>query len=191
MNKILLHACCAPCSVSVVEWLKKASFEPTIFWFNPNINPFVEFKMRKQALEQFAKSQELEFVDGGHYNFKKFLLSLNGKFNFKTRCQSCYFLRLRASVEFAKKNGFKSFSTTLLVSPYQNHNQIISLAESLAKGFNLEFFYFDFRQFFRQGQQKARQLGLYMQKYCGCIFSEEERFNKKARKQLEQVNGLV
>lgn len=181
-TKILLHACCAPCSVSVVEWLKGAGFEPSIFWFNPNIHPFTEFKMRKQTLEQFAKSQNLEFINGGHYDFKKFLLLLNGEFKFKTRCQSCYAARLRATVEFAKKNSFKIFSTTLLVSPYQDHEQIVSLAESFANSFKLKFLYFDFRQFFRQGQQKAREMGLYMQKYCGCVFSEEERFKKSKTK---------
>lgn len=184
--RILLHSCCAPCSVSVIDHLKKAGFSPTVFWFNPNIHPYTEFRMRKKTLEQFSQLSNLEFVDGGSYDIQKFLLDLNGEFRFKFRCEICYFLRLRACVNFAKEKGFEFFSTTLLVSPFQNHEQIKKQAFDLAKVAGLRFHYFDFRPFFKQGQQKAIELGLYMQKYCGCVFSEEERFSSRARKRVKR-----
>lgn len=84
-----------------------------------------------------------------------------------------------------KKTGYDSFSTTLLVSPYQNHEALKKLGEKLAKEYGLEFVYRDFRVGFREGQTKAREQGLYMQKYCGCVFSEEDRYSKQIEKDKE------
>ncbi len=85
-----------------------------------------------------------------------------------------------------KKIGYDSFSTTLLVSPYQNHKALKELGEKLAEKYGIEFVYRDFRLGFREGQSKARELGLYMQKYCGCVFSEEDRYAK----QIERDKNL-
>lgn len=182
--EIFLHACCAPCSVSVVDILKQNGFKPTFFWFNPNIHPYREFKLRKQALQQYAQNLNLDFFEDLGYGMREFLQSLNGNFNFGFRCENCYRIRLKKCAEMAVKLGFKKFSSTLLVSPYQNHELIKKEAQKQAETYGIEFYYFDFRPFFRQGQAKAKELGLYMQKWCGCIFSEEERFRSKARREL-------
>ena len=87
-------------------------------------------------------------------------------------------------MKYAKEKGYDAFSTTLLVSIYQNHDAIKQIAEELAKKYNIEFVYRDFREGFREGQAKARELGLYMQKYCGCIFSEEDRYRKQIKNML-------
>ena len=91
---------------------------------------------------------------------------------------------LEQTAKYAKENGYTHFSTTLLVSPYQNHEALIEVANQMAKKYDVEFLYRDFRVGFREGQAKARELGLYMQKYCGCIFSEEDRYQKKIEKDL-------
>ena len=88
----------------------------------------------------------------------------------------------KVAFKYAKENGFDTISTTLLVSPYQNHEALIEVAKFMAKKYEVEFLYRDFRVGFREGQNKARELGLYMQKYCGCIFSEEDRYLKKIEK---------
>ena len=104
-----------------------------------------------------------------------------------TRCQDyCYPVRLEQTAKYAKKNGFDTISTTLLVSPYQKHDIIHNLGDRVAKEYGLEFLYRDFRVGFREGQAKAREIGLYMQKHCGCVFSEEERYAKQIKRDLEK-----
>ena len=88
-------------------------------------------------------------------------------------------MRLDKTAQKAKELGFDYFSTTLLISPYQNHEMIYEVAEDMAEKYGVKFLYKDFRPFFREGQKIAMELGMYMQKYCGCIFSEEERYLKK------------
>lgn len=94
-------------------------------------------------------------------------------------------MRLEQTAKYAKENGYDAFSTTLLISPYQNHEALKQIGEELAQKYNLIFLYRDFRPGFREGQNEARELGLYMQKYCGCIFSEEDRYSKQIKKDKE------
>ena len=104
------------------------------------------------------------------------------------RCKNyCYYVRLKQTAKYAKENGYTAFSTTLLVSPYQNHDALVEVAKMMAKKYDIEFLYRDFRVGFREGQAKARELGLYMQKYCGCIFSEEDRYSKQIKKDKENI----
>lgn len=96
----------------------------------------------------------------------------------ENRCvKYCYRVRLEQTARYAKEHGYDTFSTTLLISPYQNHNALKKIGEEMAEKYGLNFLYRDFRPGFREGQAEARELGLYMQKYCGCVFSEEMRYN--------------
>ena len=178
--KILLHVCCAQCSIEVIDFLIKNNFNLTLFWFNPNIHPLTEYLSRKNALINYAKSLNLKLIVNECYGLRKFILNLNGNFN--ERCFKCYETRLFETAKFAKENSFDCFSTTLLISPFQQHDLIKQLASNMAEKVDVNFFYQDFRPKFKIGQQKARELGIYMQKFCGCIFSEEERFQKKLKK---------
>lgn len=171
---LLLHTCCAPCSIYCIDSLLKEDIKPTIYWYNPNIHPYTEYKNRKEALENYAKYIDISYIIQDEYGLKKFCSNVIN--NLHNRCVYCYTTRLKKTAKYAKENGFDSISTTLLISPYQNHNLIKRLGEEIAKRYNLQFIYRDFRQGFREGQAKARQLYIYMQKYCGCIFSEEERY---------------
>ncbi len=173
--KLLMHTCCAPCSVYCIDSLRKEKIEPTVYWYNPNIHPYIEYKTRRDCLKEYTKSIGVEAIFEDDYGLDEFCKNVVG--DLQNRCTSyCYPVRMEQTVKYAKENGYDSFTTTLLVSPYQKHEELKALCESLAKKYGIDFIYRDFRVGFREGQAKARELGLYMQKYCGCIFSEEERY---------------
>lgn len=169
--KLLLHTCCAPCSVYCIETLRKEGIEPTVYWFNPNIHPYMEYKQRRDCLKEYTRNIEIEAIFEENYGLKDFCKNVVQ--DLENRCQKyCYPVRLEQTAKYAKENGYDSFSTTLLISPYQNHEMLIKVGEEMAKKYGLKFLYRDFRVGFREGQEKARELGLYRQKYCGCVFSE-------------------
>ena len=173
--KLLLHTCCAPCSVYCIDELRSENIEPTVYWFNPNIHPYMEYKARRDCLKEYTKSIGINVIFEENYGLKEFCKNVIE--DLQNRCINyCYKVRLEQTAKYAKENGYDSFSTTLLVSPYQNHEALKQVGEELAKKYGLEFVYRDFRVGFREGQAKARELGLYMQKYCGCVFSEEIRY---------------
>lgn len=173
--KLLLHTCCGPCSVSVIKKLREEGIEPTIYWYNPNIHPYMEYKNRKETLEKYAKEINAKIILEDEYGLRNFCKNVITNLN--DRCVNyCYIVRLEQTAKYAKENGYDSFSTTLLVSPYQNHDKIIEISNKLAKKYDLKFVYYDFRENFREGQKEAREKGMYMQKYCGCVFSEEDRY---------------
>lgn len=177
--KLLLHICCAPCSIACIELLRSEGIEPVGFWHNPNIHPFTEYRMRRNTLRDYAKSIGLELTEKDEYGLRPFLTEVGGDFD--GRCAVCYRLRMDAAAREAKEKGFDAFTSTLFISPYQNHELLKAAAERAAQEYGVAFLYRDFRPVFRQGQDKARELGLYMQKYCGCIFSEEDRYKKKPK----------
>ena len=160
-----------------------------MYWFNPNIHPYAEYKARRDCLVEYAKLVNADLRLDDAYGLDEFCKNVSGKLT--TRCVDyCYPKRLRAACEYAKKNGFDAISTTLLYSIYQKHDFIAKLMQELAKEYDLEFVYRDFREGWREGQDEARRVGLYMQKYCGCVFSEEESaIGRKIGKKM-QKNGV-
>ncbi|MCI8589845.1 MAG: epoxyqueuosine reductase QueH [Clostridiales bacterium] len=173
---LLLHTCCAPCSIKCIETLREENIEPTLYWYNPNIHPFTEYKMRKETLIDYAKQINASLIVQDEYGLRPFIEKVYP--DFENRCQVCYEMRLEATAAAAAEQGYDGFCTTLLISPYQNHDLICQVSEKLAERYGVLFVYRDFRPYFREGQNKAKELGLYRQKYCGCIFSEEERYRK-------------
>jgi len=173
--KLLMHACCAPCSIYCIDCLREENIEPTIYWYNPNIHPYLEYKQRKDALESYTKSIDVESIFEENYGLEEFCKNVIN--NLDNRCiEYCYKIRLEKIAKYAKENGYSHFTTTLLVSPYQKHEEIIKIGNEIANKYGVGFLYRDFRVGFRKGQAKARELGLYMQKYCGCVFSEKDRY---------------
>ena len=186
--KLLMHTCCAPCSVYCIDTLKKEGIEPTIYWYNPNIHPYMEYKARRDTLKEYAESLKLKAIFEEDYGLDEFCKNVVG--DLQNRCKNyCYPVRLRKTFEYAKANGYDAVTTTLLYSIYQNHDFIKEYMEKLSEEFMIEFLYRDFRVGFREGQNKARELGLYMQKYCGCIFSEEMRYYNRNPIQARATNG--
>jgi hypothetical protein len=176
--KLLMHTCCAPCSINCINVLREEGIEPTLYWYNPNIHPYIEYKNRKESLAKYSKIENVETIFEEEYGLKDFCKNVIN--NLENRCVDyCYRVRLEKTAQYAKANGYDAITTTLFVSPYQNHQEIKKILEEIAKKYSLKPKYRDFRPGFRIGQNKARELELYMQKYCGCIFSEEDRYIKK------------
>ena len=173
--KLLMHTCCAPCSVYCIDSLREEGIEPVLYWYNPNIHPYMEYKMRRDTLKEYASSIKVETIFNDNYGLRDFCKNVVNDLD--NRCSNyCYRVRLEETARFASENGFDAITTTLLVSPYQKHDEIVKIGSEIAEKYGLNFLYRDFRVGFREGQAKARELGLYMQKYCGCVFSEEERY---------------
>lgn len=216
--KILLHICCANCALYPVQMFRKEGHDINGCWFNPNIHPLQEFTLRLESLKKLSDGLRFEMVYINEYNpaefFKMFdaggshLISVNDLTGLESlsslndnveknsesfppppeRCKSCYSLRLEKTAEQARKHGFDAFSTSLLISPYQDFEQILRTGKKLADTYNVLFYYRDFRQYFREAMSCAGKLGLYRQKYCGCIFSKEEGTKKKG---LEYKSGIL
>lgn len=122
----------------------------------------------------------MKLVIGGTYDLRGFITHVAD--NIDGRCAYCYQVRMEETARYAAEHGFDSFTTSLLISPYQNHEAICAVARAMGGEYGVEFLYRDFRPLFREGQQFARDHGFYMQKYCGCVFSEEDRYLAKKRK---------
>lgn len=180
--KIFLHICCAPCLVYFCEYFKKENIQWKGYFFNPNIHPEEEYNKRSVCLKRFvsennysvdfcgdlsrcARNSEQDFIEKIGDNKEHWTQSQN------SRCHICYEWRLKETARNAKKEGYGCFSTTLLISPYQDHDKIRDLGGGIAKEFGLEFYYKDFRPFFREGKKMAKDKGFYFQKYCGCVLS--------------------
>jgi predicted adenine nucleotide alpha hydrolase (AANH) superfamily ATPase len=160
--------------------LDEEGIRPVLFWYNPNIHPWTEYRSRRDCLKAFAEDRGLELIMIDEYGLRPFLRGMSGiSGGFEDRqgrCSCCYRLRLEKTAEKAGETGCDFFSSTLLISPYQNHEALRKTGEEAAAEYGARFFYRDFRPFFREGQKYAREKGFYMQKYCGCVFSEEERY---------------
>ena len=180
MDKVLLHSCCAPCSIYCVDTLRSEGIEPVSLWFNPNIHPWTEYDARRTTLLQYGEIAGLDVRVLENYGLRDFVRAVAE--DIEHRCRHCYSIRLGTAAKYAAENGFSAYTSSLLISPYQNHELLREVGESMAKQYGVEFLYRDFRPGFREGQNKARELDLYMQKYCGCVFSEEDRYAKKIEK---------
>lgn len=173
--KLLLHTCCGPCFLGVWEDLRNKDLEITNYHFNPNIYPKEEYQRR---LDNFraATLGKSKAVVVPEYEPAQYRQAVRGQGdNFPERCKYCYRLRLFEAAKFAKENNYDAFSTTLLVSPYQDHGAIKKIGEDAAKEFGIKFYYEDWRPFFRAGQKAALEMEIYRQKYCGCEYSRDFR----------------
>ena len=171
---LLLHTCCAPCLIGTLPYL--GEFEISCFWYNPNIHPFTEYSARQEALRAYAAANGIKLIVKDDYGLIEFTRNVIN--NLDGRCRYCYDTRIKEAAKYAGEHGFDMFSTTLLVSPYQDREKINRAGEKYGGEYKTEFFYGDFRENFKNGQQTARNLGIYRQKYCGCMFSERERYIK-------------
>ena len=176
--KILLHICCAPCLIYPLKQLKTKGFEVEGLFYNPNIHPFSEYRSRKQAIADLGEDVKVSFPD---YNPAEFFQAVNGKEYGRERCSICWKLRLKKTAEEARRNDFTHFTTTLLVSPYQDQELLKKLGDEAGSEAGVEFYYEDFRPGFRKAHDEAKLKGIYCQKYCGCIYSEMERCRKSAK----------
>ncbi len=172
--KILLHICCAPCSIYPLKILRMKEFEVMGFFYKHNIHPYTECIKRKETLQNYAKMVNLEVIYQKGYDPEGFIR--NVVFRESNRCTYCYHDRLKSTAMIAKRGKFDYFSTTLLYSKFQKHNMIRSIGESIGKSVGVPFYYHDFRAGWKKGIEESKSLKMYRQQYCGCIYSEKERY---------------
>jgi predicted adenine nucleotide alpha hydrolase (AANH) superfamily ATPase len=176
-EKVLLHTCCAPCSTYTVEHLTNEHFDITGLFYNPNIHPYKEYERRLLTVKLFSSLKELPMIYLDSYELEDFLQEIVN--NDVNRCELCYRLRLRQTAKAAKKEDFKCFTTSLLSSPYQKHEVIKAVGKNLEKEMGIKFLYFDLRKHWDDNMKIAKEMNLFRQQYCGCVFSEKERYFKK------------
>lgn len=173
---ILLHICCAPCTIYPLKVLREQGVTVSGYFFNPNIHPYREYLKRLETLKDYAARVDLKVSFADDYPLEEFLVNTSSLGS--ERCLFCYEMRLNCAASWARQKGFDSFTTTLLYSRFQKHNLIKEIGERIAKTRGIPFLYCDFREGWKEGIERSKELGLYRQPYCGCIYSEKERFMK-------------
>lgn len=175
--KLLFHICCAPCAVYPVQEMKREGVDILGFFYNHNIHPYQEYARRLDAVHSFAAGCDFKVVYRNEYDLEGFLAATAERP--AERCRYCYFSRLSAAAAAAVENGCEAFSSSLLYSRYQQHDVIRQMGEDLARQYGIDFYYRDFRRGWQEGITLSKALGLYRQQYCGCIYSEKDRYAPK------------
>jgi epoxyqueuosine reductase len=175
---VLLHICCAPCAIYPLETLRAAGHRVTGYFFNHNIHPYQEYQRRLDALRLYAPLVQMELVCHDEYRLEEFLAATADQP--EERCRYCYASRIERTARQAAVMGCDVFTTSLLYSRYQRHEEIRQVGEAAGQRHGVPFHYADFRPGWQQGIKVSKQLGLYRQQYCGCIYSEKDRYAPKA-----------
>jgi hypothetical protein len=176
--KLLLHTCCGPCSIVPVRALRAEGVEPTGFFYPHNIHPYTECRRRRETLDGYADAVGLPLIAAEGYDLEGFLRRV--AFHEAERCRICWRERLRATATLARERGFAAFSSTLLYSRYQDHQALREIGAAVAREAGVAFHYRDFRTGWQEGVEESKRLGMYRQAYCGCVYSEKERYFKNA-----------
>lgn len=177
---ILLHICCGPCAIMPAMLLQEEGYAIRGYFNNPNIHPLAEYIKRREGAGQCAEklSFPIEFEDDA-WNLPRWLERQLPKAESRDRCNFCIASRLDATAKKASELNLPAFSTSLLYSRYQPHEFIAEAGKKVASRYGLEFIYRDFRTNWQEGIDISKVWELYRQQYCGCIFSETERYAKK------------
>lgn len=180
----MLHVCCAPCATYTAKRLRELGFGELVgLWYNPNVHPFSEHERRRETLAQYVQQIELPVIWESGYEMVDFLRAIHGRERFRERCGICYRLRLERTAQVAAREGFDAFTTTLLISPYQDRAAICAIGAELAGSYGLEFCDENFRRGWAERGRMTREHALYSQRYCGCVYSEWEAHDRGATTQ--------
>ncbi|MGD9096856.1 MAG: epoxyqueuosine reductase QueH [Desulfobacterales bacterium] len=177
--KILMHTCCAPCSIYPLQRLRKEGLTVMGYFYRHNIHPYTECLRRQETLQAYADHEQMKLIVQEGYDLEGFLRNVVHRE--KDRCRHCYFDRLRCTALVARKGRFDAFTSTLLYSKFQKHEMIQDIGAAVAKETGVPFHYQDFRVGWKEGVQASKREGMYRQAYCGCIYSEKERFYRPGR----------
>ncbi|HNW25570.1 MAG TPA: epoxyqueuosine reductase QueH [Candidatus Gastranaerophilaceae bacterium] len=174
-NKILLHSCCAICSAYPISHLRELGYEPVVYFFNPNIFPECEFNKRLGAQKELCKNLNCELIIESYEPKYHEIISfgLEDEPEKGKRCAKCFEMRLTQSAKKAKELGIKSFTTTIVISPHKSFELISKLGKTISNKYGINYLDIDFKKNdgFLKSNQKAKELGLYRQNYCGCKYS--------------------
>ncbi|MCK4273454.1 MAG: epoxyqueuosine reductase QueH [Dehalococcoidales bacterium] len=174
MKKVLVHTCCAHCAAYTVEHWRQQGYEVGGFWYNPNIHPYTEHQSRLESMESLAREIDLPLIIDEGYDFIEYFRRVVG--HEAERCRYCFDLRLAKTAEAARQHGHDAFTTSLLISPHQKHDIIRETGSKIAAEHGPEFLYADLRKRYSDSRHITKPLDLYRQQYCGCIYSEWERY---------------
>lgn len=177
--KILMHICCAPCAIYPLRVLREMGHEVSGFFYNPNIHPSLEYRKRLDTLKEYAAGENLDMVWEEDYRPEEFFRTIT--FREKDRCRWCYDLRMLRTAAMAGAGGFDGFTTTILYSRFQKHDLAREAGEALERKTGVNFIYVDFREGWREGIESSKKIGLYRQNYCGCLYSEKERYLERGK----------
>ena len=177
-KRILLHICCGPCSTYPIERLREEGFQVTGFWYNPNIHPWQEHQRRRESAQKYAEAVDLPVIWHEKYEMPLYLRAVAGHERFRERCRICYQIRLEKTARVAAEDSFDAFTTTLLISPHQDQAMIRQIGEEVAEEWGVEFYFENFRRGWSERGRLTHEHDLYRQQYCGCIYSEWERYNE-------------
>lgn len=172
--KLMLHICCGPCALFPLRMLRATGHEVTGLFYNHNIHPYQEYAHRRDTAQEMAKQEQLPLIIRDEYDLEVFLANVANEP--EQRCTYCYASRLQATAQIAAQQGFDGFSATLLYSRYQKHDDIRKLGEQIGRDHGINFHYEDFRSGWQEGIRLSKEMGLYRQQYCGCIYSEKDRY---------------
>jgi predicted adenine nucleotide alpha hydrolase (AANH) superfamily ATPase len=179
-NSLLLHVCCGPCAIMPVIRLQEMGYAVTAWFMNPNIHPLTEYLLRREAAVQCAQELQIPILHADEtWDITAWLRAVHGRDQAPQRCAYCCENRLEAAFMAAARLGFAHFSSSLLYSRYQPHDVIRRAGERLSSSPGPKFVYRDFRHDWQEGIDRSKKMGIYRQKYCGCIYSEAERYAKK------------
>jgi hypothetical protein len=174
MKKVLVHLCCAHCAAYTVEHWRRQGYEVRGLWYNPNIHPFTEHQRRLEAIKSLAAKLDLPLTVIEGYDMPEYFRRVAGRED--DRCRHCFEMRLAATAAAAREQDGAAFTTTLLISPHQKHELAREIGERLAREHDLEFLYADLRKHYSDSRHITKPLDLYRQQYCGCVYSEWERY---------------
>ena len=174
MKSVLIHCCCAHCAAYTVDYWRQQGYQVSALWYNPNIHPYVEHQHRLDAMKSLAREVTLPLIITEGYGIIDYFRQVAG--HESQRCQYCFRLRLSKTVETARQRGFNAFTTTLLISPHQKHDLLQEIGNQLAEEKGVDFLYADLRKRYSESRRMTKRQNLYRQQYCGCVYSEWERY---------------
>lgn len=174
MKKVLVHCCCAHCTAYTIEHWRRQEYEVAAFWYNPNIHPYMEHQQRLEAMQSLANTLEFPLITIGGYDIIDYFRRVVG--NEAGRCRYCFDMRLSKTAESALRMGYDAFTTTLLISHQQKHNLLQQIGDRIAGETGVDFLYADLRKRYSDSRRITKPLNLYRQQYCGCVYSEWERY---------------
>ena len=174
MKSVLIHCCCAHCAAYTVNYWQQQGYQVSALWYNPNIHPYSEHQNRLEAMESLAREMNLSLLVNEGYDMIEYFRQVVG--HESERCQHCFHLRLSRTAEIAHQKGFTAFTTTLLISPHQKHDLLRETGNKLAEETGIAFLYADLRKRYSASRHLSKPLNLHRQQYCGCAYSEWERY---------------
>lgn len=182
-TRLLLHICCGPCATYPVPRLRELGFDVVGWWYNPNIQPAEEHARREESARALAARVGLPLA-AGDYAPGAYEQAVRGHEERPERCRRCYRLRLEAAAREAARRGIERFTTTLLISPYQDQAALKEIGDQVAVAHGLSFFFENMRRGWAERGRLARAYGLHLQQYCGCRFSLAERERAVSRQRV-------